>query len=151
MRKCRIQIRGRYRCSNARNIPRGSRLSPTLEPVPLLWLGSVNARTASETVQHRQIVLSPLRGELGLQAFGGDHLKGFDTKNTQKQVVSLPLIMFIDGFGLYRNTYRTLMGMYQVPLLQRTYTTSKRLPNHSWASRKQLQRCCRGTEIPDST
>ena len=124
------------------------RISAISEPMCLycgsavLMLGSTYDRTASGTVQHRQIVLSHLRGELELQAFDRDHLKGFDTKNTQKQVVSLPLIMFIEGFGLYRNTYRTLMGMYQVPLLQRTYTTSKRLPNHSWAPWKQLQRCC---------
>jgi hypothetical protein len=82
MRKCRIRAIPMQQCQN---LPRGSRLSPTLEPVPLLWLGSVNARTASETVQHRQIVLSHLRGELELQAFDRDHLKGFDTKNTQKQ------------------------------------------------------------------
>ena len=32
--------------------------------------------------------------------------------HTQNPVISLPLLLFIDGFGLYRNMYRTLMGVY---------------------------------------
>ena len=50
----------------------------------------------------------PLRGELELETFGRAHLERF----SQPKTISLPLMTFIDGFGLYRNTYRTLMGMY---------------------------------------
>jgi hypothetical protein len=54
----------------------------------------------------------PLRGELELETFGRAHLERFDQSRSQSKTVSLPLLTFIDGFGLYRNTYRTLMGMY---------------------------------------
>ena len=50
----------------------------------------------------------PLRGELELETFGRSHLEQFDSRRT----ISLPLLTFIDGFGLYRNVYRTLMGVY---------------------------------------
>ncbi|OXV05389.1 hypothetical protein Egran_06843 [Elaphomyces granulatus] len=50
----------------------------------------------------------PLRGELELEAYGRAHFEQFDRVRT----VSLPLLTFIDGFGLYRNAYRTFMGMY---------------------------------------
>ncbi|ELR08630.1 hypothetical protein GMDG_08648 [Pseudogymnoascus destructans 20631-21] len=30
-------------------------------------------------------------------------------------VQSLPLIMFIDDFGLYRNMYRSITGIYMMP------------------------------------
>lgn len=50
----------------------------------------------------------PLCGELELEAYGRTHFEQFDKVRT----VSLPLLTFIDGFGLYRNTYRTFMGMY---------------------------------------
>jgi hypothetical protein len=54
----------------------------------------------------------PLRGELELEVFGRAHLERFDRSQSQFKIVSLPLLTFIDGFGLYRNAYRTLMGMY---------------------------------------
>ena len=44
----------------------------------------------------------PLRGELELETFGRAHFERFD----QLKTVSLPLLTFIDGFGLYRNIYR---------------------------------------------
>lgn len=37
--------------------------------------------------------------------------------HTGHAVMSLPVLTFIDGFGIYRNTARQLMGMYQVPAL----------------------------------
>jgi hypothetical protein len=54
----------------------------------------------------------PLRGELELETFGRAHLERFDLSQSQSKTVSLPLLTFIHGFGLYRNTYRTLMGMH---------------------------------------
>jgi hypothetical protein len=57
---------------------------------------------------------NPLRGELELQAFGRDHLEAFDSKRTNRKTISVPLMTFIDGFGLYRNSYRTLIGVYAI-------------------------------------
>ena len=54
----------------------------------------------------------PIRGELEIQAFGRDHLLQLDSQRSNRRTFSLPLLTFIDGFGLYRNTYRTLMGVY---------------------------------------
>ena len=57
----------------------------------------------------------PLRGELELQVFTRQGLiNAFDTQQTQIRVISLPLMIFIDGFGLYRNMYRSLMGIYLI-------------------------------------
>jgi hypothetical protein len=39
-----------------------------------------------------------------------DFLERFDQLNMK--TVSLPLLTFTDGFGLHRNAYRSLMGMY---------------------------------------
>ena len=54
----------------------------------------------------------PIRGELEIATFGRDWLQQLDTLATNRRTFSLPFLTFIDGFGLYRNTYRTLMGMY---------------------------------------
>ena len=54
----------------------------------------------------------PIRGELEIATFGRDWLQQLDTLATNRRTLSLPFLTFIDGFGLYRNTYRTLMGMY---------------------------------------
>ena len=54
----------------------------------------------------------PIRGELEIAAFGRDRLQQLYTRVSNRRTFSLPLLTFIDGFGLYRNTYRTLMGMY---------------------------------------
>lgn len=53
----------------------------------------------------------PVRGELEILHFSRAALvKRF----FQGDVVSLPLIIFLDGFGLYRNMYRSLMGYYAI-------------------------------------
>ena len=57
---------------------------------------------------------NPLRAELELQTFGRDHLEAFDYKRTNRKTISVPLMTFIDGFGLYRNAYRTLVGVYTI-------------------------------------
>lgn len=61
----------------------------------------------------------PIRGELEIQAFGRTHLETLDrtwscrNRSTgPRRTLSIPLLTFIDGFGLYRNAYRTLMGFY---------------------------------------
>lgn len=57
----------------------------------------------------------PIRAELEISEFTREHfVKKFNEK-TQNSVISFPLLTFIDGFGLYRNMYRSLMGVYMIP------------------------------------
>ena len=52
---------------------------------------------------------SPLRGELEISTFGQQHLvESFQYGNC----ISVTFLCFIDGFSLYRNMYRTLLGIY---------------------------------------
>ena len=32
----------------------------------------------------------------------------------EDEVISCPILVFIDGFGLYRNSYRSLIGVYAI-------------------------------------
>ncbi|KAK4208148.1 hypothetical protein QBC37DRAFT_297257 [Rhypophila decipiens] len=57
----------------------------------------------------------PIRAELGMEAYSRsffvnewDRLKG-------NMPLSLPLLTFIDGFGLFSNTRRSLVGYYVTP------------------------------------
>ena len=53
----------------------------------------------------------PLRGDLELRHFSRKHFVcQFDL--SKSSCLSVPYISFIDGFGLYRNSYRSLMGFY---------------------------------------
>ncbi|OJD23458.1 hypothetical protein ACJ73_05182, partial [Blastomyces percursus] len=58
---------------------------------------------------------SPIRAELEIAAHGRDLLENIFCSDIQ--VISLPYQLFIDGFGLYRNMYRSLMGFYMIPAL----------------------------------
>ena len=52
----------------------------------------------------------PIRAELELQEFGRHwFVKQWDVK-AGNVCISAPVQTFIDGFGLYRNSYRSLMG-----------------------------------------
>lgn len=63
-----------------------------------------------ETARLRPIRLSnPHRAELEIQTFGRDALI---SRFTQQHVWSLPMKIFIDAFGLYRNMYRSILGVY---------------------------------------
>ena len=55
---------------------------------------------------------APLRAELELQTYGRNYFESHFDASTGSRCLSLPLLTFADGFGLYRNTYRTLMGLY---------------------------------------
>src|SRR5271168_1425078 len=56
----------------------------------------------------------PIRAELELREFGRDQfVNNWDSK--KNNCISVPLLTFIDGFGLYRNSYRSLMGFYKIP------------------------------------
>jgi hypothetical protein len=54
-----------------------------------------------------------LRAELEIQEFGEERLLS-QFFNTNTPVLSVPLLAFIDGFGLYRNTLRNIMGFYLI-------------------------------------
>lgn len=51
---------------------------------------------------------SPLRAELEVETFG----RQFFVERALSTTISLPLVMFIDDFGVYRNMHRTLTGVY---------------------------------------
>jgi hypothetical protein len=58
----------------------------------------------------------PIRAELELNWYGRQMFeeKWDDTRPGVLPVVSLPHQDFIDGFGVYRNSYRSLMGFYSI-------------------------------------
>jgi hypothetical protein len=55
----------------------------------------------------------PLRGELEIITFGRDHIIQCFLLNPLP-VVTLPLVFFTDGFGAYRNSYRSLLAVYTI-------------------------------------
>ncbi|OTA53841.1 hypothetical protein K449DRAFT_389592 [Hypoxylon sp. EC38] len=59
----------------------------------------------------------PIRAELEMQVYGRQHFREWDQRASHSSVpvASIPLLTFIDGFGLYRNVYRTLVGFYATP------------------------------------
>jgi hypothetical protein len=55
----------------------------------------------------------PVRAELELDTYGRESLEAeFSDSNT---VLCLAHIIFIDGFGFYRNMYKSLTGVYLIP------------------------------------
>ncbi|EKD15693.1 hypothetical protein MBM_06321 [Drepanopeziza brunnea f. sp. 'multigermtubi' MB_m1] len=62
------------------------------------------------TKKIRSIVLSnPIRAELEFKAYGRDWFE-----NSSLDTLSIPIFCFIDGFGLYRNMYRSLIAVYLI-------------------------------------
>ena len=55
---------------------------------------------------------APNRGELELKAYGRDYFCDYFDSSNGNECLSLPYLLFLDGFGLYRNSYRSLMGVY---------------------------------------
>jgi hypothetical protein len=55
----------------------------------------------------------PIRGELELAYYGRKKL--LDFFRDAETCISLPFMCFIDEFGLYRNMYRSLLGIYWIP------------------------------------
>lgn len=39
----------------------------------------------------------------------------FNVDDSLRRVISIPFQLFIDGFGLYRNMYRNIIGFYFIP------------------------------------
>ena len=52
-----------------------------------------------------------------IETIGRDRLqREFVTRSrTSKRVIAVPTFDFVDGFGLYRNMYRSLLGIYSLP------------------------------------
>ncbi|KAG6035510.1 hypothetical protein E4U41_006043 [Claviceps citrina] len=55
---------------------------------------------------------TPLRAEKEIKEFGREYLM---THFTDPKIISLPMFMFADAFGLFRNMYRSLEGIYLMP------------------------------------
>lgn len=55
----------------------------------------------------------PICSELEIQTFGRAYIESLDPRQSRRRrTMSLPLLTFIDAFGLYRNLYRLLIGIY---------------------------------------
>ncbi|PMD37434.1 hypothetical protein L207DRAFT_531721 [Hyaloscypha variabilis F] len=72
---------------------------------------SANRIRRVANLEHKHIrpacLSHPPRGELELKTYSREYF----TQPTSK-MLSIPMVCFIDGFGLYRNMYRTLMCVY---------------------------------------
>ncbi|KAH0021137.1 hypothetical protein KCU78_g6244, partial [Aureobasidium melanogenum] len=92
----------------------GSRVNPSDTPL-LLNNGRFIRRilTRKDDLKLRPLAQSdPIPGQLEIDQFGRfDLIQKFDKS---PRVISVPLLFFIDGFGLYRNMYRTLVGFYLI-------------------------------------
>ncbi|KAI9749166.1 MAG: Glutathione reductase [Chaenotheca gracillima] len=67
--------------------------------------------------------VSPLRAELELNAFGRQSL----VSNFSRKSISFPYQCFIDAFGLYRNMYRSITGIYIIPAALSTRERARRV------------------------
>ncbi|OJD11207.1 hypothetical protein ACJ73_09590, partial [Blastomyces percursus] len=82
---------------------------------------------------------SPPRGELEIAAYGRQKL--IDTFMPGR-CLSFPYQLFIDGFGLYRNMYRSLTGIYLIPAALPSWARSRRehvYNSSSWTTRQQFK------------
>ena len=55
---------------------------------------------------------APHRAELELDYYGRDFFFSHFDAQKGSACLSLPYLLFLDGFGVYRNSYRSLMGVY---------------------------------------
>lgn len=55
--------------------------------------------------------LSPNQGKLEIKAFGRDFL----VSQLKNSIQLFPMVIFVDGFGFYRNMYRSLTAVYAMP------------------------------------
>jgi hypothetical protein len=58
--------------------------------------------------------LHTLRAELELEKYGRAHFESYMASESDRSL-SVPIQLFIDGFGVFRNTYRSLKGFYLTP------------------------------------
>ncbi|KAL8755627.1 MAG: hypothetical protein Q9184_004742 [Pyrenodesmia sp. 2 TL-2023] len=59
--------------------------------------------------------LHPVRGELEVEEFGRRHLHEAFSGENGKRVLSLPFALFVNDFGIHRNSYRALKAFYWIP------------------------------------
>ncbi|TFB02594.1 hypothetical protein CCMA1212_005569 [Trichoderma ghanense] len=58
----------------------------------------------------------PIRGQLEVDAYGRELFETWDrSASSTIPMLSCSIITFIDGFGLYRNTHKSLVGVYLSP------------------------------------
>lgn len=58
----------------------------------------------------------PIRGELEVRKHGRDYLEtNFVRSKKNPFILCMPQMTFVDGFGLYRNMYQSLLGFYLIP------------------------------------
>jgi hypothetical protein len=70
--------------------------------------------------------LHSLRAELELEAYGRDHLLSLSARERPNR--SMPILLFIDGFGIHRNMYRSLKGFYVTPA-NLSYSERRKISN----------------------
>ena len=105
-------------------------------PIPTLWepmrngAGHIHIRAirgviGDERSPHQRELLV---AECEIERLGRRRLQErFVERPGGKKVYSLPTIDFIDAFGLYRNMYRALLGVYSMPAcLQQPYRRQQR-------------------------
>jgi len=58
-----------------------------------------------------------IRAELEMEVYGRNFFQEWDRRKMEdsESILSCPILVFIDGFGLYRNSYRSLIGVYLIP------------------------------------
>ena len=70
--------------------------------------------------------IHPLRAELEIAHYGRDHLMSLGSR---KKCRALPLLLFVDGFGINRNTYRSVKGFYIAPA-SLSYSDRRKIGNN---------------------
>ncbi|KAI5840829.1 hypothetical protein DFP73DRAFT_482296 [Morchella snyderi] len=75
------------------------------------------ARSMRQAARIRAVRLThPIRAELELKTYGREVLiRDFVSRAGSRPIRCMPQMTFIDGFGLYRNMYRSLTGVYMIP------------------------------------
>lgn len=81
------------------------------------------AQCRSSSIRNR------ILGEAEIQSYGRDYLQSSLVKRGLKRILSVPGVMFLDAFGLYRNMYRYVVGCYWTPA-NLDATSRKKTVNH---------------------
>lgn len=69
----------------------------------------------------------PIRGKLEIQVFSRIYIESLDLQSSRgRGTILLPLIIFIAAFGLYRNLYRSLIGVYFIIVVLSTRKRDRR-------------------------
>lgn len=88
------------------------------DPEPEIPPGNRLIRRVVVTEEGKIIPLAfthPIRAEMEIEKFTRKRFSDdFDKQSNSIQCISVPFQMFIDGFGLYRNSYRSIMGFYMI-------------------------------------